>query len=112
MPSYFWNKVAHFDFLVSILSTFLFILRNFCEQRVIVKSLPEQLFCKSEVNFVKFFPEKLFALFEIKDSYPTIMKDLLTKFSKFTKEEFQVSGDGREVIFQARDYVDETRWFV
>ena len=107
MPSYFWNKVAHFDFLVSILSTFLFILRNFCEQRVIVKSLPEQLFCKSEDNFVKFFPEKLFALFEIKDSYPTIMKDLLTKFSKFAKEKFQVSGDDRKTIFQARDYVVE-----
>lgn len=87
-------------------------MRNFCEQRVIVKSLPQQLFCKSEVNFVEFFPDKLFALFHIKDSCPTIMKDLLTKFSKFTKEEFQVSGDGREVIFQARDYVDETRWFV
>ena len=36
-----------------------------------------------------------FFLFDIKDFYPTITKDLLTKCLKFAEEKFRISDDGK-----------------
>ena len=37
-----------------------------------------------------------FILFDIKDFYPTITKDLLTKYLKFAEEKVQISDDDRK----------------
>ena len=41
-------------------------------------------------------------LFDIKDSYPKITKDLLTKCFKFAEEIVQISNDDRKIIYHAR----------
>ena len=45
-------------------------------------------------------------LFDIKDFYPTITKDLLTKcLLKFAEEKVQISDDDRKTIYHARKYL-------
>ena len=52
-------------------------------------------------------------LFDIKDIYPTITKDLLTKCLKFYEEKFQISDDDKKYICKKfftilwRRYVDK-----
>ena len=43
-----------------------------------------------------------FILFDIKDFYPTITKDLLTKCLKFAEEKVQIFNDDKEFIYHAR----------
>ena len=43
-----------------------------------------------------------FILFDIKDFYPTITKDLLTKCLKFAEEKVQISYDDTKIIYHAR----------
>ena len=43
-----------------------------------------------------------FILFDIKDFYPTITKDLLTKCLKFAEEKVQISNDDGKTIYHAR----------
>ena len=43
-----------------------------------------------------------FILFDSKDFYPTITKDLLTKCLKFAEEKVQISDDDKMVIYHAR----------
>ena len=43
-----------------------------------------------------------FILFDIKDFYPTITKDLLTKCLKFAEEKVQISDDDKKIIYHAR----------
>ena len=43
-----------------------------------------------------------FILFDIKDFYPTITKDLLTKCLKFAEEKVQLSNDDKKIIYHAR----------
>ena len=42
-----------------------------------------------------------FILFDIKDFYPTITKNLLTKCLKFAEEKVQISNDDRKIIYHA-----------
>ena len=43
-----------------------------------------------------------FIVFDIKDFYPTITKDLLTKCLKFAEEKVQISNDDKKIIYHAR----------
>ena len=43
-----------------------------------------------------------FILFDIKNFYPTITKDLLTKCLKFAEEKVQISNDDRNIIYYTR----------
>ena len=43
-----------------------------------------------------------FIVFDIKDFYPTITKDLLTKCLKFAEEKVQIFNDDKEFIYHAR----------
>ena len=43
-----------------------------------------------------------FILSDIKDFYPTITKDLLTKCLKLAEEKAHISNDGRKIIYHAR----------
>ena len=43
-----------------------------------------------------------FILFDIKDFYSTITKDLFTKCSKFSEEKVQISNDDRKIVYHAR----------
>ena len=43
-----------------------------------------------------------FIVFDIKDFYPTITKDLLTKCLKFAEEKVQISNDDKKIIYYAR----------
>ena len=43
-----------------------------------------------------------FIVFDIKDFYPTITKDLLKKCLKFAEEKVQISNDDKRIIYHAR----------
>ena len=43
-----------------------------------------------------------FTLFDIKDFYPTITKDLLTKCLKFAEEKVKISDDDKKIIYNLR----------
>ena len=43
-----------------------------------------------------------FILFDIKDFYPTITKDLLTKRLNFAEEKVHISDDDKKIIYHAR----------
>ena len=43
-----------------------------------------------------------FIVFDIKEFYPTITKDLLTKCLKFAEEKVQISNDDKKIIYRAR----------
>ena len=43
-----------------------------------------------------------FIVFDIKDFYPTITKDLLTKCLKFAEEKVQISNDDKKIIYHGR----------
>ena len=43
-----------------------------------------------------------FIVFDIKDFYPTITKDLLTKCLKFAEEKVQISNDDEKIIYHAK----------
>ena len=54
-----------------------------------------------------------FIVFDIKDFYPTITKDLLTKCLKFAKEKVQMSNDDKKIIYHARKsllFNEESTW--
>ena len=46
--------------------------------------------------------EHKFIVFDIKEFYPTITKDLLTKCLKFAEEKVQISNDDKKIIYHAR----------
>ena len=43
-----------------------------------------------------------FVVFDIKDFYPTITKDLLTKSLKFAGEKVQISNDDKKIIYYSK----------
>ena len=47
-------------------------------------------------------PKHKFILFDIKDIYPNVTKDLLTKFFNFAEEKIQISDDDIKIIYHAR----------
>ena len=52
-------------------------------------------------------------VFDIKDFYPTITRDLLTKCLKFAEEKVQISNDDKKIIYHARKYLlfnEEGTW--
>ena len=54
-----------------------------------------------------------FIVFDIKDFYPTITKDLLTKCLKFAEEKVQIYNDNKKIIYHARKsllFNEECTW--
>ena len=54
-----------------------------------------------------------FIVFDIKDFYPTITKDLLTKCLKFAEEKVQIFNDDKKIIYHARKsllFNEEGKW--
>ena len=50
------------------------------------------------VKIIRSKQKHKFLLFDIKDFYPTITKDLLTKHLKFAEEKVQIFDDNKKII--------------